>query len=294
MLIAAGNLTRDSLAGQVVLVTGAGGGIGYEAARALAWLGAHVVIAEIDRRRGRDAAARLNDELGAGKFTFVHADVGDERSVNRLARQVLRTHGRIDAVLNNATVAPLGAMTEVPISDWDASYRVNLRGPVLLARAFLPSMLEQDAGAFVCVSSAGLAYMGAYETLKTAQVGLANTLDAELEDTGVIAFAIGPGLVKTATARAGIARLAPLYGTTEAELYEMLRDQILSVEAAGAGFAAAMALGKRYRGQEISAAQALYDAGIELPREQASGPALTEEQTAEVLVLCRSVRATLE
>jgi NAD(P)-dependent dehydrogenase (short-subunit alcohol dehydrogenase family) len=110
MLIETGSLTRQSLAGQVAVVTGAGGGIGFEAARALVWLGAHVVIAEINRHTGREAAARLMKEWGADTVTFVHTDVGDQRSVNGLARQVLHSLGKVDIVLNNATIAPLGAV----------------------------------------------------------------------------------------------------------------------------------------------------------------------------------------
>ena len=84
-LIGTGNLRRDALAGQVAVVTGAGRGIGFEAARALAWLGARVVVAEIDRKTGREAAARISAEMGAGAAVFIHTDVGRERSVTRLA-----------------------------------------------------------------------------------------------------------------------------------------------------------------------------------------------------------------
>lgn len=259
------------------------------------WLGAHVVIAEIDKSAGKDAAARLTKALGEGTAMFIQTDVGDERSVARLARQILRLRGKVDIVLNNATIAPLGAVKDVPIKVWDASYRVNLRGPVLLARAFLPGMLERDYGVFVCVSSTGLAYLGAYEIFKTAQVELANTLDAELEGTGVIAFTIGPGAVPTATFQSSIGRLANLYGKTVAEFYEMVKDQIISVEAAGAGFAAAIALADCFRGQEIASFQALHAAGIELPEEERgiTEVALTSEELEQVLTLCREVRTTL-
>lgn len=70
MIIANGILTRQSLAGEVVIVTGGGHGIGYEAARALVWLGAQVVIAEIDKKAGKEAAATLNRELGQNNITL--------------------------------------------------------------------------------------------------------------------------------------------------------------------------------------------------------------------------------
>jgi len=295
MLIATGTLTRQSLAGKVVLVTGAGGGIGLEAARALLWLGAHVIIAEINRRAGQAAEASLASEFGRGTAQFIHTDVGDERSVNRLASQAARDFGQVDGVLNNATLALLGAVQSVPVKDWDASYRVNLRGPVLLARTFLPGMLARRSGVFVCVSSTGAAFMGAYETFKAAQVHLARTLDDELQGTGVLAFTIGPGFVPTQTASSSIPRLAAMMGKPVEELRELLKPHTISVEAAGAGFAAAIALADRYRGQEISSVQALLDAGVELPQatQEPVSTSLTSEQIAQALALCRRVRATL-
>ncbi len=294
-LISTGHLARNMLQDQVAVVTGAGSGIGYEAARALIWLGAHVIIAEIDKRTGADAAVRLNAEFGASRATFIHTDVGDDKSIQRLAQLVLRAHSRVDIVLNNAAIEPLGAVKDVPIEKWDASYRVNLRGPVLLARAFLLAMLARNCGIFVCVSSVGGPYMGPYEVLKSAQVALANTIDAELEGTGVIAFTIGPGIVKTAAADAGIKQLAPLMGKSVDEIYEMNKAHLLSVEAAGTGFAAAIALASQFGGQEINSIQALVSAGIsgENGAEAGKTTALTVEEMDRALALCKQVRKTL-
>jgi len=295
MIIETGNLTRHSLAGRIAVVTGAGGGIGYEAARSLLWLGSKVVIAEINPKTGQQAAQRLNQEFGAGVALFVRTDVGDEGSVKNLARQAEKTCGQVDIVLNNATVAPLGAVKDVDIKAWDSSYRVNLRGPVLLARAFIPGMVARNWGVFVCVSSTGGAYMGAYESLKAAQVHLAATLDEELQDTEVAAFTIGPGFVPTQTAASSLPRLAALMGKSEEEMLEVVKAHTLSVEAAGAGFAAAVAMAARYRGQEISSMQALADAGISIPvaGQMAGGRSLTPEQLKQALTLCCSVRTTL-
>ncbi len=294
MLIEQGVLGRKTLAGRVAVVTGAGGGIGYEASRALLWLGAQVVVAEIDKRNGKGAVARLANEWGKRSAMFVETDVGDERSVERLAKQVMREYGRVDVVINNATVAPLGAVTDTPIGAWDLSYRVNLRGPVLLARAFLPAMVARGWGVFACVSSVGMAYMGAYESIKAAQVHLANTLDAELADSGVVALTIAPGFVPTETALASIPRLAEMMGIGMDEMQRMIQGATISVEAAGVGFAAAVALAERYRGQEISSLQALHDAGIDLSTKSgAAGAVLTPEQVQAALELCRRVRTTL-
>lgn len=295
MMIGTGSLTRDSLAGRIAVVTGAGGGIGYEAARSLLWLGSKVVIAEINPVSGQQAAQRLNQEFGPDVALFVRTDVGDEGSVKNLARRAEKTYGQVDIVLNNATIAPLGAVKDVDIEAWDTSYRVNLRGPVLLAHAFIPGMVARNWGVFVCVSSAGGAYMGAYESLKAAQVHLGTTLNEELENTEVAAFTIGPGFVPTQTAASSIPKLAAMMGKSEKEVLEVLKEYTLSVEAAGAGFAAAVAMAARYRGQEITSMQALTDAGISIPVSGHTGGArpLTPEQLEQALALCRSVRTTL-
>jgi NAD(P)-dependent dehydrogenase (short-subunit alcohol dehydrogenase family) len=295
MVVATGTLTPQSLAGQVAVVTGAGGGIGFEATRALVWLGARVIIAEVDPQTGPAAAEAICREMGAGAAIFVHTDVGDERSVGRLAQEAVRHFGQVDIVLNNATIAVLGTVTDVPIQEWDASYRVNLRGPVLLARAFLPGMMARSRGVFACVSSTGTAYLGAYEAFKAAQVHLGNTLDAELEGTGVVAFTIGPGLVPTPTAQAAVERLAPMLGMSVKEFFALNKGAVLSVEEAGAGFAAAIALADQFRGQEISSMQALKAAGIPLPDKRATGesPSFETEHIEQALALCRRVRTTL-
>jgi NAD(P)-dependent dehydrogenase (short-subunit alcohol dehydrogenase family) len=266
VLIATGALSPNALAGRVAIVTGAGSGIGFEAARALAWLGARVAIAEIDGASGAAAANRLVAEFPQSRCLFVQTDVAEEASVAHLIHVVEAERGPIEIVLNNATIASVGQLVaDTSIVDWDRSYGVNLRGPVLLAQACLPSMIRLGRGVFVCVSSTGGPYLGTYETLKAAQVALANTLDAELIDTGVIAFTIGPGLVPTATAAAAVEVIAPKMGLSLEAFYEMNRGALMSVEAAGAGFAAAIAMAERYAGQEISSSQALVDVGIVVP-----------------------------
>jgi NAD(P)-dependent dehydrogenase (short-subunit alcohol dehydrogenase family) len=287
-------LSPDTLGGEVVVVTGAGGGVGYEACRALLWLGANVVIAEINAESGQQAADRLCKEFDASRVLFVQTDVGDEAGVTNLAGIAMRRFGKVDVVLNNATIATLGMVKDLPIETWDTSYRVNLRGPVLLARTFLPGMLERNHGTFICVSSSGSAFMGSYESFKAAQVHLANTLDAELEGTGVIAFTIGPGLVPTETASQAVKKLAPLMGMTVEQFFAMNKSIVLSVEEAGTGFAAAVALAAQFRGQETSSIQALKLAGWASGEEQGvTGPILAARKKAQALELCRRVWTTL-
>jgi len=274
----------------------AGGGIGYEAARALLWLGANVVIAEINAQNGRQAEVTLEKEFGKDRVLFVATDVGDEESVKNLYNLAILAFGKVDAVINNATIAVLGEVVDVPIEEWDRSYRVNLRGPVLMAKYFIPDMLTRNHGVFACVSSTGTAFLGGYETFKAAQVHLANTLDAELEGTNVFAYTIGPGLVPTETASKAVGQLAPQMGMSVDQFFEMNKGAVLSVEEAGAGFAASVVFAQKFRGQEVSSMQALKAADINFGSAEADkvSAELSSEKRKQAQALCEAVLVTLK
>ena len=289
-------LKPDALLGETVIITGAGGGIGYEAAGALLWLGANVIIAEINDISGANAAETLGNRYGAQRVLFVHTDVGDEGSVQELYRQSVQHFGKVDAVINNATIAVLGKVADVPIEKWDESYHVNLRGPVLMARTFLPDMLGRHHGTFACVSSTGTAFLGGYETFKAAQVHLANTLEAELEGTGVIAYTIGPGLIPTETATSAVDQLAPLLGMSVKEFYELNKNIMLTVEEAGVGFALSIVFAERFKGLEISSIQALKAADINYGSAEGEmdGIQVNADKRGQAATLCARVHQTLK
>jgi len=283
----------NQLHGVTVIITGGGGGIGYEAARALLWLGANVVIAEIDPK-GYLAAEQLNTKFSGERALFVQTDVGAESSVQNLYLKSTQRFGQVDVVINNATIAMLGQVKELPIQSWDASYRVNMRGPVLMAQAFLPGMIERRQGVFICISSAGTAFLGGYETFKAAQVHLANTLDAELENTGVIAFTIGPGFIATETARAIVEQLAPQMGITVSEFFALNKNAVLTPEEAGAGYAAAVVFAEKFKGMEISCIQAIKAADITYGTKEISTVILEAKEQEQAVALCSQVRQSLQ
>jgi NAD(P)-dependent dehydrogenase (short-subunit alcohol dehydrogenase family) len=227
---------------------------------------------------------------------FVHTDVGDEESVDNLYKLSMIAFGKVDAVINNATIAVLGEVKDLAIEAWDKSYHVNLRGPVLMAKTFLPDMIKRNHGVFACVSSTGTAFLGGYETFKAAQVHLSNTLDAELEGTNVVAYTIGPGLVPTETASKAVAQLAPQMGMSVEQFFEMNKGAVLSVEEAGAGFAVSVVFADKFRGQEISSIQALKAADINFGSAQAEdqSTALDLDKRKRAQVLCEAVLVTLK
>ncbi len=288
------NLEPGCLSGKIALVTGAGGGIGFQTARSLLWLNASVIIAEIDRKSGKLAEKVLSKAFGKSRVRFIQTDIGQQASVRRLVRQVRNQFENVDILINNAAIAPLGTVVETPIGVWDASYRVNLRGPVMLIQHFLPEMLARKGGLIINVSSTGTAYMGAYETFKSAQVHLTETLDAELAGSEVIALTIGPGLAPTTTATKAIEELAPQMGLSLDEFYAANQNAMISPEEAGAGFAAAVVHAEEFRGQEISCLQALFAAGYQPEGTEilSETSGLTQGQRDKALVLAESVYET--
>lgn len=250
----------DMMKGKTVLLTGGGGGIGYETARVFASMGARIIIAEIQKAKGKDAEDNIIKDFPENPTLFYEIDLSDENQVLKMAEWIKKHYGVPDVIFNNATITKMGTVDEVDMTFWDKSYAVNFKAPLLLTQLFLPEMKKRKSGTLVFVSSSGAApYMGAYEVFKTAQVELSNTLAMELEDTGVYAYTIGPGLVKTETAIKGIEIIAKNMGISQDEFYKMNNQHILDVEKAGLGFALSAAFSSRYHGQEIGCVQVLTD-----------------------------------
>jgi NAD(P)-dependent dehydrogenase (short-subunit alcohol dehydrogenase family) len=257
MLIEKAFSLKNSLEDKVVLLTGAGGGIGFETAKALIYLGAKVIIAEVDK------AKYLVNKFGNFSADFYEIDLSDEKQIDNMVSYIKKEYGCPDVIFNNATITPIGRVEAVPISDWDKSYAVNFRAPLRLTQLFLPLMKQRNKGTIVFVSSSGSApYLGAYEVFKTSQVELCNTLFGELENTDIKVYSIGPGLVKTETAMRGIDKISSQMGMTAAEFYQMNENHIIDIEEAATGFALSVLMADRYNGQEIGSMQVLLDAGF--------------------------------
>ncbi len=254
---------KDSLKGKVILLTGAGGGIGYEAAKAFAYMSATIIIAEINEEKGKAAEQTLCNRFPDAKVEFYKIDLSKEQQIYDMYNYIINQYGFVDILFHNATMTAMGNVEEVPISVWDKSYCVNFKAPLLLTQLFFPHMKQRNEGIIVFVPSSGAApYMGAYEVFKTAQVELCNTLSGELENTNIYTYSIGPGLVKTATAMSSIEIVANKMGITTDEFYTMNNNHILGVEEAGCGFAISVLHAEKYNGQEVGSIQALIDSKL--------------------------------
>ena len=258
-------LARETLAGKVAVVTGAGRGIGRELARALAWLGAVVVIAEI-AETGAEVEELIRSEGGSARF--IRTDVSDEGSIRRLAEEALGEFGRVDILVNNATVVETGSFLELPPGAWDRAWAVDVRAAVLAIRAFLPGMLERGEGVIVTVTSGeGMAYLAPYSATKAALRSLGLSLAAELgEGSGVYSFVFAPGMVDTPGIREAARALAPRYGMTHEEFIGQQANPgyrgLMPAEDCAAGFAYAIVHARRYHGQVADPFQPLAAAGL--------------------------------
>lgn len=262
MILEKNNYDKSALQNKTVLITGGGGGIGIEASRAFAYMGAHVIIAEIDADKGRRAQKLINEEGLNGTVDFYQIDITDETQIDRLYAYIMDQYTHLDVLINNAAVVPMGAIDTVSIADWDKSYAVNLRAPVLLTKKFISSMKDTGGIIVFVPSAAPTAYMSAYEIFKTAQVEFCNTLCEELDGTGIIAYSIAPGFVKTATAVKSVEIVATSLGITTEDFYKSLEEFITDAEIAGVGYAVSVVNAKQYNGKEIMSYQVLMDNGI--------------------------------
>lgn len=266
MLIASGTLTKDSLAGQVAIITGAGRGIGREAARALAALGARVVIAELDAAQGQ--AAEDTIRRAGHEALFVPTDVSSEASVARLAERIHDAYGPVDILVNNAIVIHEAAVAEMRVADWDRTVAVNLRGAFLTCRQFLPDMLDRQSGTIVnMVSTEAMPGLAAYIATKQGIVGFSQSLALEVDDQGVRVVPFGPGMVDTPGIRSVASGLAPRLGMAEeAFLGVSLHpafDGLMPVEYAGAATAYLVAaLADEFHGEVVDGYTVLERAGL--------------------------------
>lgn len=287
---------KNSLAGKIILLTGAGGGIGLETAKAFAYLGAKIIIAEIINDKGILAEKIINELYDNNQAEFYQIDLAVEKQIIEMTDYIMKKYGCPDVIFNNATITKMGAVDEVDITFWDKSYAVNLKAPLLLTQKFLPFMKERNSGVIVFVSSSGATpYMGAYEVFKSAQVELCNTLSMELKDTNVHSYTIGPGLVKTETAINAIQIVAAKIDMSLEEFYSMNSQHILDVESAGVGFALSVRNSDSYNGQEIGSIQVLMDYNlVENESEQANSTMRSEEACKEIQGCVKKIYMTYE
>jgi len=187
------------LKGKVVVITGAGGGLGAEMARAFATQGASTVLLERDLPRVEAVAAELGGQ--GAKSVAIGCDTADAASIEAAAKRANAELGPADALINTAAILRPGALDTLSLVDWNAQIAVNLTGYLLCAQAFGRAMLERGGGALVHVTSIAATepqpFSGAYSVTKAGTAMLSRQLAYEWGPKGVRSNALAPGLVRT-------------------------------------------------------------------------------------------------
>ena len=197
-------LISFGLSGRVCIVTGGSQGIGEACARRFAREGAKVVIADVADAPGQALAA----DLGA---LYVHCDVGDKAQVDALVAGVMRAHGRIDVLVNNAGIFKAADFLDVTEADFDAVLRVNLKGAFLVGQAVAREMAKQGSGdgsgdrscrgAIVNISSVNavlaIPTIASYNVSKGGINQLTRVMALALVDKGIRVNAVAPGTIAT-------------------------------------------------------------------------------------------------
>lgn len=187
------------LDGDVVVVTGAGQGLGETTCEVVGALGARVVALDIDEQRALSVAQRLADDgvdaLGIG------CDVADEAAVSDAAATTVERFGGCHGLVNNAGVISWQPLEELAVDEWDRVMAVNARGPFLCAKHFGRVMLDGGRGSIVNIASvAGTTpepSAGAYAPSKAAVIMLGRQLATEWGGRGIRANTVSPGIMRT-------------------------------------------------------------------------------------------------
>jgi NAD(P)-dependent dehydrogenase (short-subunit alcohol dehydrogenase family) len=207
------------LDGQVAIVTGAAGDIGAAYCRGLAEAGASVVAADLNAEK----IAKVAEGLAADGLavTATGVDVTDVESVAAMVRVAVDTYGGVDILVNNAALMselPKDGLLDVSLDLWDRVDAVNVKGPLICARAVVPHMRERGAGKIINQASAAAFLPGPlYRLSKHHLVGLTAGLAIELGPQNINVNAIAPGLIQSeagfkSAGAAGSAKREARYG----------------------------------------------------------------------------------
>lgn len=208
--------------GRVVLVTGAGGGIGAAIAQLYCEEGAHVALVDFDEAKVKEQTASLR--AAGHTVAWAIADVANFDQCAMACDQLASALGPIDTLINNAGVSPKHNGAPAPVwemnpDEWETVVGINLSGSFNLVRALTPSMVERRFGRIINMSSvAGSAYLpivaAHYSATKAAILGFTRHLAGELGPYGITANALAPGRIET-----------PLLKTVSAEANQAVVDE---------------------------------------------------------------------
>ena len=191
---------EGSLAGRVVLVTGASRGIGAAIALAAGREGADVAVAYNVHADEAESVAGKIRSVGRNAATF-QADLADLSQAKVMVKCVEEHFGAIDVLVNNAGIMPQSPFLEIDEHEWDLVLRTDLTAAFACSQAALPGMLERGHGSIVMITSRlgqiGFAGVAHYSAAKAGMIALAKSIAREFGSRGIRANAVAPGVTIT-------------------------------------------------------------------------------------------------
>jgi NAD(P)-dependent dehydrogenase (short-subunit alcohol dehydrogenase family) len=210
---------RIDLSGQVVVVTGAGRGIGRETAKLAAEAGARAVLCARTVPQLEEAAAEIR--AAGGDAVAIETDVASGESVKAMVSQVLERFGQIDVLVNNAGTNAIANLVMAKEESWRQVYEVNVFGTMRCTQAAVRAMIRRKSGRVINVSSVsakvGAAYNSAYASSKAAVLGFTKSVAREVAKIGITVNAILPWHVDTELVQESMTARAKMFGKTAEE-----------------------------------------------------------------------------
>jgi 3-hydroxybutyrate dehydrogenase len=210
---------KVELKDRVVIVTGAGRGIGREVAMVAAEAGAAVVLVARTASQLEAAAAAVRE---AGGRALVHAcDLAEEPAAGAVVEAAVAEYGRVDVLVNNAAMNYVANLVMSKDDRWRELYEVNLFATVRLTRHVLRRLIRQKSGRIINISSVsakvGASYNAAYASSKAAMIGFTKSVAREVAKLGITVNAVCPWHVDTEMVREAMTQRAKMFGKTTDE-----------------------------------------------------------------------------
>ena len=211
---------------KIVIVTGAGSGIGETTAIKFANEGASVVVADINPETGNSVSNHINNN--GAKSIFAETNVAEFKSVDNMVSQTLDTFGIPDVLINNAGINVFGEPLNMPDSEWKRAFSVDLDGVWFGCKAVLPHMLKKNKGSIVNVASVhGIQIIPncfPYPVAKHGVIGLTKALAVDYAAKGIKINSISPGYIETPIIeRFFNTKPDPIAARKEAENYQPIK-----------------------------------------------------------------------